>query len=71
MNKDKVISLESLRNTDVIDFEVEEHGNSELVDCIVKLHEIAGTIERTMGVGALSERVRYSADILAQLMKKI
>ena len=69
MNDEKIVTF---KRTEVDrSFEIEEHGNSELVDCIVKLHEIAGTVERTMGVGALSERIRYSADILSQLMKKI
>ena len=51
--------------------EVKEYNDSDLIDCIIKLHEIAGTVEKTLGVGNLSERIRYSADILAQLMKKI
>ena len=68
MKECKVININSTKDTS---YTVEEYTDSDLTDCIVKLHEIARTVEKTLGSGALSERIRYSADILSELLKKV
>jgi len=42
-----------------------------LDEVVIKLHDLARTIEREVGRGQLSDDVRNSADRLADLIKRV
>jgi len=44
--------------------------NIALSDALIKLHDVARTVEQEIGVGQLSEDIRMAADRLNELVKR-
>jgi hypothetical protein len=53
----------------LIDFP-KDNTMTDLTDAVIKLHDVARTIEKQIGTGQLSDDIRQCADRLNDLIKK-
>jgi hypothetical protein len=47
------------------------YNHDTLEDAVIKLHDLARTIERELGIGKLSQDIRASADRLSEVIHAV